>query len=64
MFIFVKTPTYPQHKVGFDNKMTVHTPPHPNHPNHPTETQCQEYLRYYWPDFDETLKVGSCEHLE
>ena len=24
----------------------------------------QEYLSCYWPDFDETLKVGSCEHLE
>ena len=24
----------------------------------------QEYLSSYWPDFDETLKVGSCEHLE
>ena len=24
----------------------------------------QEYLSSYWPDFDETLKVGSWEHLE
>ena len=24
----------------------------------------QEYLSCYWPDFDETLKVGSWEHLE
>ena len=24
----------------------------------------QEYLSCYWPDFDETLNVGSCEHLE
>ena len=32
---------------------------------HPTtETQCQQYLSYYRPDFDETLQVGSCEHLE
>ena len=23
-----------------------------------TETQCQQYLSCYWPDFDETLKVG------
>ena len=29
-----------------------------------TETQCQQYLSCYWPDFDETLKVGSWEHLE
>ena len=24
----------------------------------------QEYLSCYWPDFDETLKVASWEHLE
>ena len=24
----------------------------------------QEYLNCYWPDFDETLKIGSWEHLE
>ena len=24
----------------------------------------QEYLSSNWPDFDETLKVGSCEHQE
>ena len=24
----------------------------------------QEYVNCYWPDFDETLKVGSREHLE
>ena len=24
----------------------------------------QEYLSFYWPDFDETLQVGSWEHLE
>ena len=28
------------------------------------QTQCQQYLRCYLPDFDETLKVISCEHLE
>ena len=42
--------------VGFDNKMTLHTPP--------TETQCQQYLSCNWPDFDETLNEGSCEHVE
>ena len=30
----------------------------------PTQTQYQQYLSCYWPDFDETLKVGSWEHLE
>ena len=46
--------------VGFDNKMTLQTPP--TQPT--TQTQHQQYLSCYWPDFDETLKVGSCEHLE
>ena len=33
--------------------------------NHPTtETQCQQYLSCYWPNFDEPLNVGSWEHLE
>ena len=26
--------------------------------------QYQEYLNYYWPDFDETLNVGSWEYLQ
>ena len=39
--------------------------------NHPTtttttttETQCHLYFSCYWTDFDETLNVGSWEHLE
>ena len=52
----VKTPTQHNTMVGFDNKMTLHTPP--------TETQCQQYLSCCWPNFDETLKVASWEHLE
>ena len=54
------TTTQPQTNitlVGLDRKMTLHTTP-------PTETQCYHYLSCYWPDFDETFKVGSCEHLE
>ena len=31
---------------------------------HPLGTQCQQYLSCYLPDFDQTLKVGSWEHLE
>ena len=42
-------PTTPAQKI----------PPHPT-----TQTQCQQYLSCYLPDFDGTLKVGSCEHLE
>ena len=45
--------------VGFDLKMTLQPSPPPT-----TQTQSQQYLSCYWPDFDETLKVGSCEHLE
>ena len=41
-------------------KMTVQATP----PPHPTQTQCHQYLSCYWSDFDETLKVGSWEHLE
>ena len=34
------------------------------HHHPPTQTQCQQYLSCYWPDFDETLNIGSWEHLE
>ena len=59
----------PQHnlnaKVGFYVKMTSHhhhQPPSP--PTTTTQTQCQEYLSCYWPNFDETSKVGSWEYPE
>ena len=35
---------------------------HPPPPPPPPQTQCRQYLSCYWPDFDETLKVGSWEH--
>ena len=41
--------------VGFD----IANPTHPL-----TETQYQQYLSCFLLDFDETLKVGSCDHLE
>ena len=37
--------------------------PH-HHPTTTTQTQCQQYLRFYWPNFDETVNAGSWEHLE
>ena len=43
--------------------MSLQTTPTPP-PNHPTQTQFQEYLSYYKSNFDETLKVGSWDHLE
>ena len=34
--------------------------PHPTPPPHPpTQTQCQQYLCCYWPDFDQTLKISA-----
>ena len=35
-----------------------------NTPTLPTQTQCQQYLSCYWPAFDETVEVGSWEHLQ
>ena len=45
--------------VGWDMKMTLHI-----HQPTTTQTQCQQYLSCYWPNFDKNLKVGSLEHLE
>ena len=60
--VIVTTPTQPQlnSKVGFDTKMTLDH----HHPPPPPQTQFWQYLSCYWPDFDETLKVDSWEHLE
>ena len=42
--------------------MTLH---HHHPPLPPTsETKCRQNISCYWPDFDQTLKVGSWEHLE
>ena len=56
-------PTQPQLNLSWvwhENDLT--TPPTTTH--HPPQTQCRQYLSCYWPDFDETLKVASWEHLE
>ena len=47
-------------RLGFTQKMTLQPPPPPP----TTQTQSQQYLSCYWPDYDETLMVGSWEHLE
>ena len=49
-------------RLDFTRKWLYNHHPSPTHP--PTQTQSQQYLSCYWPDFDETLKVGSWEHLE
>ena len=59
-FVVVKTPTLPQHNGWVWHENDFANPTHPP----TTQTQHQQYLSWYWPDFDETLKVGSCEHLE
>ena len=54
--------SFPAHtEVGLDVKMTLH---HPPPPTVTTQTQSQQYFSCYWPDLDQTLKVGSWEHLE
>ena len=45
------TTTQVNSTLGFDMKMTLH-----HHP--PPGTQCHQYLSCYWPDFEQTLKVG------
>ena len=48
--------------VQLDMKITLHTTP--PRPTPPIESQCQQYLSCYWPDFKETVNVGSWKHLE
>ena len=33
-------------------------------PTHPPQTQCRQYLSCYLPNFDQTLELGSKDHLE
>ena len=40
--------------------MTFTPPP----PLPTTLTRCWQYLSCYWPDFDQTLKIGSWDHLK
>ena len=45
--------------------MTFHAHHHPPPPPPPpTQTQSQQYLSCYLPDFDQTLKVGYWDTLE
>ena len=59
----VTTPTQPQlnSKGGCDTEMTlILLPPPPP----PTQTQCQQYLSCYLPDFNQTLKLGSWDEQQ
>ena len=42
--------------VGHENNFAHH------HPT--TQSQHQQYLSCYWPDFDQTLNKGSWEHIQ
>ena len=44
--------------------MTLFTPHPTNQPKKLTVSKSQQYLSYYLPDFYQTLKEGSWEHLE
>ena len=35
-----------------------------NHHHPPQQTQCQQYQSCYCTDFNKSLNVGSCDHLE
>ena len=61
----VKTPTQPQLNltVGFDTKITLHHHHPPPTPTHHTNSMLA-ILNSYWPNLDQTLKVGSWDHLE
>ena len=37
---------------------------HHHHPPPPTQTQCQQYLSCYWPDINQTLKIGSWDEQQ
>ena len=56
----VSTKTVPTFVCWTFRRITFKIPPPPL----TTQTQCRQYLSCYWPDFDQTLKVGSWEHLE
>ena len=59
MYTVPENPLYDNFmQVSNIDMMTVHTTHH-----HPTQTQCQQYLSCYWPDFDQTLKVESWETI-
>ena len=65
VLVFVKTPTQPNITLSWDrheNDFAYHPTPQP-HPS-TTQTQCQQYLSCYSPDFYETLNIGSWKHLE
>ena len=55
--------TQPNLSLGFTRKWLYTTHHQPPTTTHLRQTQRQRYLSYYLPDFDQTLKVGSWDHL-
>ena len=45
--------------VRHENDFAYHPIPTPT-----TQTQCYQYFSCYWPNFNETLNIGSWEHSE
>ena len=60
----VKTPTQPQLNLTQPNPSWVLPENELGHPPPPPGNQCRQYLSCYLPDFYQTFKVGSWEHLE
>ena len=59
VFIFItQTKHQLNSKVGWGTKMTL------IHPPTTTQIQCQQYLSCYWPDFNQTLKLGSWDEQQ
>ena len=58
---FFKTPTSAQSNL---TKVWVLHENDFAHPPPPTQTQYQQYLSCYWPDFDQILNVGSWDLFE
>ena len=58
--LVVTTPTQLYSKLDLTGKWLCTPLPTPTTItyNPPPQTQCQQYLSCYWPDFDQTLKVG------
>ena len=55
------TLSWVRHENDFASPPTTTNPPHPRTT---TQTQCQQYLSCYWPDINQTLKLGSWDEQQ
>ena len=56
----VTTPTKLQRNINLNCCWVWHENDFAHHP--PTQTQLQQYFSCYWPNFDQTLKMGFRDH--